>query len=61
MARVNDPQETIPKIIDEIDRIREELFTVQKALEKLEVVKSIRSTDDGATLEKFDGKKPLTP
>ena len=47
MARVNHPPETIVKIIDEIDRIREELFTVQKALEKLEVVKSIRSTDGG--------------
>jgi len=47
MARVNDPPETITKIIDEIDRIREELFAVQKALEKLEVVKLIRSTDGG--------------
>jgi ubiquinone biosynthesis protein UbiJ len=56
MARVNDPPETIAKIIDEIDRVREELFTIQKALEKLEVVKSIRSKTNGGKARKFDDK-----
>jgi hypothetical protein len=56
MARVNDSPETIAKIIDEIDRVREELFTIPKTLEKLEVVKSIRSTTDGGKARKFDDK-----
>jgi len=29
MTRVNDPPDTMAKIVDEIDSIREELFNVQ--------------------------------
>jgi hypothetical protein len=52
MASDNNPPEDITKLIDEIDRIREELFTVQKALEKLEVVQSMRSTTNGGKARK---------
>jgi hypothetical protein len=47
MTSLNDPPETIAKIIDEIERIREELFAVQQVMEKVEVAKSIPSTADG--------------
>jgi hypothetical protein len=39
VTRLNGPPETIAQIIDEIGRIREGLFAVQRVLEKLEAVK----------------------
>jgi hypothetical protein len=39
MANVNLPPKTIGEIMDDIERIREELLVVQNALEKMEGVK----------------------
>ena len=47
-----DALDTIAKIADEIERIREELCTVQRSLERLKVVESVPSTD-GAMPEKL--------
>jgi hypothetical protein len=38
MANVNLPPKTIGEIMDDIERIREELLGVQNALEKMEAV-----------------------
>ena len=40
MANVNLPPKTIGEIMDDIERIREELLVVQNALEKMEGVKT---------------------
>lgn len=39
MAKVNLPPKTIGEIMDDIERIREELLVVQNALEKMEGVR----------------------
>src|SRR5437899_2977298 len=40
---------TVAKIIDEIERIREDLLVIQRALEKREAATSSRSNTDGGT------------
>jgi hypothetical protein len=54
MASVHDHTETIAKLIDDMERIREELFVVQKALEKLEVATSVPS--NGGNAQKVGAK-----
>jgi hypothetical protein len=39
MAKVNWPPKTIEEIMDDIERIREELLMVQNALQKMEGVR----------------------
>jgi hypothetical protein len=39
MAKVNLPPKTIGEVMDDIERIREELLGVQNALEKMEGVR----------------------
>jgi len=41
MARMNDSPRTLTEIIDEIERIREELLAIQRALEKQEPVETL--------------------
>ena len=38
MASANEPPESIGKIIDDIERIREELLVLQRSMEKMESV-----------------------
>jgi hypothetical protein len=44
MSHINEPPKTFAEAIDEIERIREELLSVQRALEKLEPVESLVSS-----------------
>jgi hypothetical protein len=39
---------TLSEIIDYLERLREELLTVQRALEKLEYAKTVRSRENNA-------------
>jgi Zn-dependent oligopeptidase len=41
MTSANNQPKTIGKLIDTLDRIREELMTIQRALEKLESIKTV--------------------
>ena len=47
MAKTKRSAETLSRIIDSIERIREELLILQKSLEELEA---------GATIRRFSGK-----
>lgn len=38
MSSANDPPKTLGEIIDDIERIREELLVLQKSMEKMESV-----------------------
>jgi predicted nucleic acid-binding Zn-ribbon protein len=38
MARDNDPPKTLKEMIDELERIREELLALQRSMEKMESV-----------------------
>jgi hypothetical protein len=46
MKRANDPPEQIADLIDRIERIREELLSIQKAMEHMEPPESIASHDE---------------
>ncbi len=46
---VDGSPKTVAKIIDEIERIREDLLVIQRALEKREAATSSRSNTDGGT------------
>jgi hypothetical protein len=39
MPRANDPPKTIGELLDQIERIREELLAIQRSMEKMEYVK----------------------
>jgi hypothetical protein len=38
MAHGNEPPKTVAELIDHLDRLREELLTIQRSLEKMEPV-----------------------
>jgi hypothetical protein len=40
MAKVNDPPLALAEIIDHLERMREELLTLQRSLEKIEFVEA---------------------
>jgi len=40
MTHTQDPPKTIGELIDEVERIREDLFCVQRDLEKIETVET---------------------
>jgi len=46
MGSDKEPPKPIGEIIDHIERIREELFDLQKSLEKIESIDSTLDTDD---------------
>jgi hypothetical protein len=41
-----DPPKTIGELIDEVERIREDLLRLQRQLEKLEIVDTALSSDE---------------
>ena len=41
MAAANNPPKTIGEVIDQLDQIREELFSLQRSLEKIDPIKII--------------------
>jgi len=41
MTSANNQPKTIGELIDTLDRIREELMTIQRSLEKLEPIKTV--------------------
>ncbi len=43
MAHAKDPAKTIAELIDEVERIREDLFHLQRELEKIEIVETVLS------------------
>jgi len=55
MASTNEPPKPIGEIIDQIERIREELFILQKSLEKTE---SIESTLSARTIKNQSSDPP---
>jgi hypothetical protein len=46
MTHAQKPPKTIGKLIDEVERIRENLFCLQLELEKLEIVETALSGDE---------------
>ncbi len=46
MTHVNEPPKPIGEIIDHIERIREELFSLQGSLEKIEAIDRALSESD---------------
>jgi hypothetical protein len=46
MTHAQQPPKTIGKLIDEVERIREDLFCIQRELEKLEIVDTTLSGDE---------------
>jgi hypothetical protein len=46
MTRANIPPKTIGELIDEVERVREDLFRLQRELEKVESVETVLSDDD---------------
>ena len=46
MKPATEPTKPIGELIDRIERIREELFTIQNAMEQMEPPESIASHDD---------------
>jgi hypothetical protein len=46
MTHAQQPPKTIGKLIDEVERIREILFCLQRDLEKLEIVETALSGDE---------------
>jgi hypothetical protein len=46
MARPDDPSKTIGELIDEVERIREDLFRLQRELEKMESLQDVVSSDE---------------
>ena len=45
MAQSNDPPRDIGELIDQIDHIREELFSIQRSMEKMETLKAAPPSD----------------
>ena len=45
MTHAQNPPKTIGELIDEVERIREDLFRLQSALEKIEIVETVVSGD----------------
>jgi hypothetical protein len=43
MAHAKNPAKTIAELIDEVERIREDLFHLQRELEKLEIGETVLS------------------
>jgi hypothetical protein len=43
MAHAKTPAKTIAELIDEVERIREDLFHLQRELEKIEIVEIVLS------------------
>jgi len=48
MAKVNDPPLAFGKIIDRIEQMREEMLTLQRSLEKMELAEPAVSEDGAA-------------
>ena len=48
MAKVNDPPLALAEIIDRIEQMREELFMLQRSLEKVELAEPAASEDEAA-------------
>jgi hypothetical protein len=46
MTQSQDPPKTIGELIDEVERIREDLLRLQRELEKLEIVDNAVSGED---------------
>ncbi len=46
MTRAQQPPKTIGELIDEVERIREELFILQQELEKLEAIENLVDPDE---------------
>ena len=46
MARPDNPSKTIGELIDDVERIREDLFRLQRELEKVESLQNVVSTDE---------------
>jgi hypothetical protein len=46
MTHAQKPPKTIGKLIDEVERIREDLFCLQRELEKIEIVETTLSGDE---------------
>ena len=47
MTRAQQPPKTIGELIDEVERIREQLFVLQQELEKIETVENLVDPDEG--------------
>jgi hypothetical protein len=46
MTHPDHPPKTIGDLIDEVERIREDLFRLQRELEKMESLQDVLSTDE---------------
>ena len=46
MALADNPPKTIGELIDDVERIREDLFRLQHGLEKMESLQNVVSTDE---------------
>jgi hypothetical protein len=46
MVHPDNPSKTIGELIDEVERIREDLFRLQHGLEKMETLQNVVSTDE---------------
>jgi hypothetical protein len=46
MDRPDSPSKTIGEVIDDVERIREDLFRLQRELEKMESLQNDSSTDE---------------
>ena len=46
MAFADNPSKTIGELIDDVERIREDLFRLQHGLEKMESLQNVVSTDE---------------
>jgi hypothetical protein len=45
MTNVQNPPKKIGELIDEVERIREDLFRLQRELEKIEIIETIVSDE----------------
>jgi hypothetical protein len=59
MAHPDGPSETISDVIDEVERIREDLFRLQRELEKMESLQKVVSTDDRKEASRPVGLLPI--
>jgi len=46
MAHADNPSKTIGELIDDVERIREDLFRLQHGLEKMESLQNVVSIDE---------------
>jgi hypothetical protein len=50
MAHINEPPKSIGEIIDQVERIREDLFILQGSLEKIESIeRALSDTDNNSS------------